>query len=338
MLEELLQRIKLADRGALCRAAVVQLRAIKEDLTVHQVDEHLDALLADPARAGYFASAKGRQAALRKALDELEAAGRGRDRDDLPPLDLGALKTRLRQLGRVMVGLPTIDRALLDDRGDKSFAWIQDGAIIALGPDRPAIDEACHPYRVHRPTWQTTWVEVTGGDANPWRPPGDAELARLFHAALDQTFGHRPPDAYGYSARHPLAAMRHAIDDWARAEARELVARLTATATGEVRPIDGHQAANLLGDLARRHGALPGAALVPLLLGELAGSAAVEVWPTPPGLRFDLIGRTAAGHARVRAIALRGSAAAWHAIAAEGLPRATHLFEGGNLVLALGEP
>jgi hypothetical protein len=336
MLEELLQRIKLADRGALCRAAVVQLRAIKEDLTVHQVDEHLDVLLADPGRPGYFASAKGRQAALRKALDEVEAGGRGRERDDLPPLDPAALKTRLRHLGRVVVGLPAIDRALLDDRGDKSYAWIQDGAITALGPERTAIEEACQPYRVHRPSWQAIWVEVTGGDANPWRPPGEAELATLFHAALDKTFGHRPPDGYG--ARHPLAAMRHAVDDWARADARELIGRLTATATGEARPVDAHQSANLLGELARRHGALPGAALVPLLLGELAASAAVEMWPTPPGLRFDLIGRTAAGHARVRAIALRGTAAAWHAIAADDLPRATHLFEGGNLVLALGEP
>lgn len=334
MLEELILRIKLLDRGALVRVLIVHLRAIKEDPSEGQLHEHLEVLLADPSRSGYFTGKQARLAALRKAVEELESGARGRD--ELPPLDGAALRTRLRHAPRVIVGLPQLDRALLDNRGDRSYVWLQDGTLTAIGPEWALIDEACRPYRVVRPAWQGTWAELTSGDANPWRPPGDGELQALFHAALERTFAGATHDSYGQ--RHPLAAIRAAIDEWAKADARELVIRLTAAVTGEARAIDAGQCAGLLGELSRRHGALPGAALVPLLLGELGGHAAVEIWPTPPGLRFDLIGATRGGHLRARAVNLRGVAAAWHAIGGDGLPRGTHLFEGGNVVLALSEP
>lgn len=338
MLEELVQRIKLIDRAALNKAVTAQLRAAKEDLAAIRVDEEVDRFVAEMGRSGFFASTKARLATLRKAIDELDGGGRAndRERDELPPLDHADLRVRARHHPRIIVGLPVIDRALLDDRGDKSYVWIQDGGITAIGPERAAIEELFRPYKVVRPAWQTTWRELTGDDANPWRPPTEAELVTLFAAALERTFGPRPVDPYGQ--RHPQQAIRHAVDEWARVDARALVERLTAAATGEARPIDASHAASLLSELTRRHGALPGAALVPLLVGEVAREPAVEIWPTPAGLRFDLIGRTSSGHLRLRAITLRGHAAAWHRISADGAPRTVHLFEGGNLVLALGDP
>lgn len=330
MLEELILRIKLLDRGAVVRATLVHLRAAKDDPGEAALADHLDGLVAD-GRSSWFTAKPPRLAALRKAVDELDGGARGKD--DLPPLDVAALRTRLRHTPRVVVGLPQLDRALLDNRGERSYAWLEDGAAMAIGPDGAAIDEALRPYRVARPAWQATWTELTSGDANPWRPPVDAELHALFHASLERTFGR---DSHGH--RPPLAAIRIAIDEWARDDARELVVRLTASAAGEARPLAADRVGALLGELARRHGVLPGAALVPLLLGELVDHAAVEIWPTPPGLRFDVIGRAGGGHLRARAVALRGSATAWHAIGGDGLPRGTHLFEGGNVVLALGEP
>ena len=333
MLEELVVRMRLLDRATLVRAVTVHLRANKEDIGPAQVEEHLEITIADVSRATYFAH-KGRQAALRKAVEELEAHHRA-SKDELPPIDVAALRTRLRGAPRVVVGVPQLDRALLDGHGDRSYVWIQDGAITAIGPEWSVIVDVCRPYNVARPVWQHTWTELTTGDANPWRPPSDAELHARFHTALERTFGDGHPD---YGHRHPLASMRVAIDEWARADAREVAARLIAAAAGEARPQSAHQLGSTLGDLTERNGALPHAALVPVLLAELAGSAGVEIWPTPPGLRFDVIGRTGAGHLRARAVTLRGQPAAWTAIVGGDLPRGARLYEGGNVVLALLDP
>lgn len=335
MLEELVVRIKLLDRATLVRAVTVHLRAIKEEIGPAQVEEHLEITIADPGRATYFAH-KGRQSALRKAVEELEALGRA-TRDELPPIDAAALRTRLRGAPRVVVGLPQLDRALLDNVGERSYVWIQDGAITAIGPEWAVIADACRPYAVARPAWQHTWVELTASDANPWRPPTDAELHARFHTALERTFG-ADSHHHDYGHRHPLASIRIAVDEWARIDAREVVARLVAAAAGEARPQSAHQLGSTLSDLTERNGALPHAALVPVLLAELASSAGVEIWPTPPGLRFDVIGRAGGGHLRARAVALRGQPAAWTAIVGGDLPRGARLYEGGNLVLALLEP
>jgi hypothetical protein len=134
--------------------------------------------------------------------------------------------------------------------------------------------------------------------------------------------------------------MRHAVDDWARPTPASWSRASSRDRDRRGPPaVDAHQLGqHLLGELARRHGALPHAALVPVLLGELASSAGVEIWPTPPGLRFDVIGRAGGGHLRARAVALRGQPAAWTAIVGGDLPRGARLYEGGNLVLALLEP
>ena len=63
MLEELILRIKLLDRGALVRVLIVHLRAIMEDPSEGQLHEHLEVLLADPSRSGYFTGKQARLAA-----------------------------------------------------------------------------------------------------------------------------------------------------------------------------------------------------------------------------------------------------------------------------------
>lgn len=346
MSEELIIRIRLVDRPALAKAVVRHLVVLKEDPPEGAMIDHIEVWVTTQGGTGWFAGHKQRLLALRRGLEEVERVTRRSDASagtagspataasNLPPIDVAALRIRLRGLTRTQVGLPQLDLAVLEDRGDRTYAWIESGAILAIGPEAAAIAEACQPYTVGTAEWQQIWRDHTSVRGNPWRPPSSEELATWFSAALDATFG-----AADHGYRSPLAAVRTAFDEWAHAEARHLIGLLSAAVAGESRHPDGASAlAADLAALARRAAVLPGAGLVPLALGQLAAGPLVEVWPTPRGLWFDALGASADGYVRVRAIRLGGSETPWHVIGHDGLARGAMLVEGGDVVLMLSNP
>ncbi len=219
MLAALLARIATTELVPLAETLAERLAARGEAVAIATVERHLRDLVAAPDPAATFlAGAAHRLAALRDALDHHDAialaptprSDRGPwggepaappTRDAAAPAggDLGAagapamapthaaLARRLRAVPGVTVGAPRLERALLDERGRQSYAWIEDGAVHALGPARAAIAAALGEAAVAAPPWHATWATLTARGRNPWQVPPAAAADAGLAAALART-------------------------------------------------------------------------------------------------------------------------------------------------------
>jgi|JI10StandDraft_1071094.scaffolds.fasta_scaffold00610_26 hypothetical protein len=368
MLAALLARIATTELVPLAETLAERLAARGEAVAIATVERHLRDLVAAPDPAATFlAGAAHRLAALRDALDHHDAialaptprSDRGPwggepaappTRDAAAPAggDLGAagapamapthaaLARRLRAVPGVTVGAPRLERALLDERGRQSYAWIEDGAVHALGPARAAIAAALGEAAVAAPPWHATWATLTARGRNPWQVPPAAAADAGLAAALARTAAAAPRDPY--RAVDPAAGFRAALAEWSRQAIAGLGELFAATAAGEVRPCADEQARAALASLANRPASLASAALVPLVLIEMAAGPLVEVVPTPPGLAFDVIGRAAGGCVRARAIRLLDPPQRLRAVALPRLPRGATVVEGGDTLITLFGP
>lgn len=364
MLAALLARIATTELVPLARTLAEQLAARGETVAIAAAERYLRELIAapDPA-AAFLAGAAHRLAALRDALDHHDATapaspprsdrgpwvsepaetsgdaaaptGGGPDAPVASPTH-AALARQLRAVAGVTVGAPRVDRALLDERGRHTYAWIEDGEVRALGPARAAVAAALGAADVAAPTWQATWGTLTADRRNPWQVATAAAADVGLTAALARTAAAAPRDPY--RTIDPGAGFMASLADWSRQAIAGLGELFAATAVGEVRPCADEQARAALASLANRPASLTSAALVPLVLIEMAAGPLVEVAPTPPGLTFDVIGRAAGGYVRARAIRLLDPPQRLRAVTLPRMPRGATVVEGGDTLITLFGP
>jgi len=351
MLESLRRRLAGCELQQLVPGLTARLTELGEPLARAAVERHLRELVTDeqPERT-YLGAVEHRLRAIAATLDELEArpgatastvgalagataASTPSSTTAAPPgLDLATLRAQVRGLAGVVVGPPRIDRGLLDGRGLRTFVWLEDERVVAIGPALPQVIAACAPTTVEAPTWLASWQELTAAGRNPWQLAGDARL----DAALDRTAAATPRDPY--RNERPRATFEAALAEWTRGEIARLGQQLAATVEGELVPVRDEACRQSLLGLASRAASLSSGALVPLLLAEVASGPLVQVTPLPPGLALDVIGRAAAGYVRVRVVRMTGAPTSLRAIALPNAPRGATSVDGGDVLVTLLGP